>query len=295
MNKKYVLLSIFLVAILATLNVTTVNSKISAPPVASAGDPFNSGATCAQSGCHAGPAQTPGANDLTLNIGTGQPTTALAGFHYVPGTLYNLAFSINLFATTNPYYGFQIVALDASNNKAGTMTVSNSATTQIVTHAATGTRQYMGHHNANNTHTWPFKWTAPAAGTGPVTFYYAYNICNASSATPNNPEGTIYHSSVTIQELSSGIADISDKVSELSIFPNPISSDFNISFDLKETEKVSAQLYSLDGRLVKELINEKTADGHFTQNSDAGGLSSGVYLIKLNVGDASVTKKILKQ
>lgn len=294
MKKSYLLLSFFLVAAFATLNVTTVKSKITSPVAGSSGDSFT-GNTCAQQSCHPSPSLAPVNGDLTLNIGTGNPTTALSGFVYTPGTTYNLAFSLaGLVGAAHPFYGFQIVALNTTKAQAGTMAVTNSATTQINTSSPTGTRQYMGHHTANSTHNWVFKWTAPAASTGPVTFFYAYNKCDASASNPSNPEGTIYNGSVTIQESPTGINDIFDNVSTLNIFPNPINNEFSIAFDLIEANTVSSQLYSLDGRMVKELINEKTELGHFTQQFDVRDLPSGIYLVRVNVGDTTTTRKIIK-
>ena len=292
MNKKYLLLTVFLVAVFATLNVTKVNSKITSPPAGNSNDP-SSAQTCARSGCHPSPAQSPPTGDLTLTIGTGNPTTPLSGFTFTPGTLYNLAFSFPaIVGATHPFYGFQIVALDAANAKAGTMAVTNSATTQINT---SGTKQYMGHKSANSTHNWAFKWTAPASCGGPVTFYYAYNKCDASATNPSGAEGTIYNGSTTINCSGTGIADIASLISELNIFPNPISNDFSLSFNLNEANTVSAQLYNLNGELVRELINEKTEVGHIMQTTDVQALPAGIYLVKLNVGESSITKKIIKQ
>jgi hypothetical protein len=292
MKKNYLLFSFFLVALFATLNVTQVNSHITSPPAGSSGDPVLN-TTCAQSGCHAGPATNATANDLMLKIGVNSPTTTLnSSFVYAPGTQYNIAFLIQATATTNPYYGFQIVALTSSNTQAGTMTAVSLATTQINT--ASGL-QYMGHHSASATRNWSFKWTAPVAGSGPVTFYYAFNVANASVVPPTTPQGTVYKGSVTIQQGPTGIADISDKISDLNIFPNPISKDFSISFDLKEASDISSQLYSLDGRLQKELINQKMSEGNFHQQFDVSDLPSGIYLVQLNVGESSITRKIIKQ
>ncbi len=294
MNKKYLLSCFFMITVLVLVTTNNVNSKITSPPAGNSGDPVTSN-SCARSGCHATPSQTPGANDYGITIGTGSPTTPLTGFVYTPNTVYNMAFIINLIATTNPFYGFQIVALDAANAKAGTMQVTNTATTKINTSVATGTRQYMGHLNSNSTHNWAYKWTAPAAGTGPVIFYYSYNVCNASSATPNSAEGTIYKGVIPIQEAPSFIEDISNKISELNIFPNPISNEFSISFDAKVTETVSAQLFSLDGKEVSQLLNEKIAQGRFVREFNTNDLPAGIYLLQLNVGGAFVTKKLVKQ
>ena len=68
-----------------------------------------------------------------------------------------------------------------------------------------------------------------------------------------------------------------------------------MSFNLNETSKVSAQLYSLDGKEVQELMNEKVTNGDFNRPFDVSALPAGIYLMKLNVGDASVTQKIVKQ
>jgi hypothetical protein len=296
MKKNYLLLSLFLIAVFAILNVTVVNSKLVSPPAGSSGDPFAAGLTCVQSGCHAtGPVTSTSAN-LTLKIGTSSPTTDLTNsFQYTPGTQYNIAFSILTAATTNPYYGFQIIALNSSNARAGTMIVTNANNTRIDSIGTTNARQYMGHHNANSNRNWSFKWIAPSSSTGPVSFYYCYNVCSASVANPGNPEGTIYKGTVTIQEAPTGIEDISDKISALNIFPNPVNNEFGLSFDLTEPNTVSSELYALDGQLVKQLINAKAEVGHFMQNFDVRDLPSGIYMVKLNVGEASVTKKIIKQ
>jgi len=295
MNKKYLLLSVFLVAVFATLNVKQVNSKITSPPAGNSGDPFTN-LTCAQSGCHPGPALTVPNGDLTLTIGTGNPSTPLNGFTFTPGTQYNIAFSVQgLVGATHPFYGFQIVALDASDEKAGTMAVTNAATTQINTSGPTGTRQYMGHKTANSTHNWVFKWTAPSACSGPVNFYYTYNKADASAANPSAAEGSIYYGVATASCSGTGIEDISAHVSNLNIFPNPISNEFAVAFDLKESNNVSLQLYSVTGELVKQLINEKIDGSHVTRQFNTQDLPVGIYLAKLNVGQASTTQKIVKQ
>ena len=291
MNKKYLLLSFFLIALLAFLNVTKVNSKISLAPVditgGNAGDPTLN-RTCATSGCHGGTAQNASLSTLALLVGTSDtlnipnPT-----FKYTPGTQYSLTFMITAFTGR---YGFQIVALNGSNNQAGTMTVLNSATTKINNAIS---RQYMGHLSANSTKTWTFRWTAPAVGTGPVTFYYAYNTAN-NDGTSNGD--VIYKGSSTIQESTgSGIQDISERISDLNIFPNPVSNELGISFNLLEASNVSSQLYSLDGREVNMLMNEKVSEGNFARSFNTNDLPSGIYLMKLNVGGASITKKIVKQ
>ncbi len=295
MKKKHLLFGFFATALLATFNYKPAISNIPSPDAGNSGDPVTT-VSCARSGCHPSPAQTATTADLNLKIGTTTPNLTLnSSFEYTPGQQYSIGLSILRSASTNPFYGFQIVAMDASNNPAGTMVVTAANNTKINTLAVSGhTYQYMGHKTANSNRNWVFKWTAPAVSSGPVTFYYAFNVANASSAQPTDPEGTIYHNSVTIQEMTTGINDLTDKVADLTIFPNPVSSNFGLSFNLKETNQVAAQLYSLSGQMVKELINEKMSEGGFNQQFDINELPAGIYLVKMSVGSAWVTKKIVK-
>jgi hypothetical protein len=293
MKRNYLLLALFLVVAFISLNIKQVNSKIPFPAAGSSGDPFT-GATCVQGGCHAGPSQPSTSNLLTLNIGTGNPTTTLNNsFQYTPGQIYNLGFALN---SSSGRYGFQIVPLKADSTMAGSFTVSSASTTEIHTLGVQGTatyKQYMGHKSANTTKNWVFKWTAPAAGSGNVTFYYAYNLANADGQATS--ADVIHNGSVTITEgAGTGIADISTKVADLNIFPNPITNNFGLSFNLIEANQVAAQLYTLDGKLAKELINEKMSGGAFNQQFDIAEFPAGIYLVKINVGDASVSKKIIK-
>ncbi len=296
MKKSYLTLSLFLAGFIAVISYNQVNSEIPYPPAGNAGDPFTAN-TCARSGCHPSPSLTPAQGDLTFNIGTGTPTTPLtSSFQYTGGQLYNLAFIINKSANPTAYYGFQVVALDGSNNQAGSFAVTDNTHTKIATSPPTGTRQYMGHKGANTFKNWVWQWTAPATSTGPVTFYYAYNLMSWNGVgTPTNAEGEIYTGTVTIQPGATGIEDISEKLSSLNIFPNPVTSEFSISFDLKSNEQLSASIYSLDGKLSRELMNEKGQQGYFNRSFNVQDLPAGIYLVKLNAGSASVTKKIIKQ
>lgn len=294
MKKSYAILSLFLTGIITVVSLNRASSNISVPDAGNSGDSFTN-QTCAQSGCHPSPAQTPAQGDLTFNIGVGTPSTALTNsFQYTPGQVYNLAFIINKSANPTAYYGFQVSALDGSSNQAGSFTVTDNTHTYIKTSTATGSRQYMGHKGASSFKNWVFKWTAPASGD--VTFSYAYNVMSYSGVgAPTNPDGTIYHGSVTITAGPTGVEDISEKLTSLNIFPNPVTNEFAISFDLKSNEQLSASIYSLDGQLSRELMNEKVQQGYFNRSFDVQGLPAGIYLVKLNAGNASVTKKIIKQ
>lgn len=285
MKKNYLLLALFLIAALATTNLRQANSEIPTPPVGSTGDPL-SNVSCAQSGCHASPANT-NTTDLSFYITEGPSLDTLlnSSFEYVPGATYYMNFQL---ASTTGRYGFQVSSfLGASTTQAGSYTVTDATHTAIKTVQG---RQYMGHKNASTFKNWEFQWTAPASGD--VTFYYAYNNAN------NDDEATgdvIYQGSVTISPKTGvGINDITNKLSNLNVFPNPVTKAFGLSFNLKATEQVSVQVYNLGGELVSELMNEQISAGSLNRNFDINNLAEGVYTLKLNVGNSSVSKKIVK-
>ena len=288
MKKKYVLLSLFIAVAIIMVNTTNVTSNISAPPPASVGDAFV-GNTCARAGCHESiPAQSIPNGALTFNIGTGLPTTPLtSSFQYSPDTVYNIQFTPN---STANIYGFSISALDAGAQQAGTFTLTNTNTTSIQT--ITGGRTYIGHKNASGSKNWGFRWTAPSASTGCVTFSYAFNLGSGDGTRFND---SIFVGDVTICPLSIGVNDISEKISSLQIFPNTVNQEFNLSFSIEEGNNVSVQLYSLDGHNVGNLLNENLQEGHFNRTFNISHLASGIYLVKLKVGASYTTHKIVKQ
>ena len=282
MKKRYFVLGGFVMMSLFIFKSTSLVSNVASPQPGNNGDPN----TCSRNGCHNGPVNPPNVGDLTFKIGTGVPTNDLtSSFQYTPGTQYTLGFVINASAGR---YGFQVSAADASNSQAGTFAVTDATNTKTST--AFG-HTYIGHKDASTFKNWAFKWTAPAVGSGPVTFHYAYNLADGFGSPDND---NIYVDSVTIQELGTAISDIADKISELSISPNPVSNELHVSFELKESNNIEINLYSLDGSVSKNLVNCHTNNGLFSENSDLENLPSGIYFLKVSVGNSSTTQKILK-
>lgn len=78
-------------------------------------------------------------------------------------------------------WGFELTALDASNNKAGSFTVTDAANTQLsvnppsvpdyVKQTTAGTLTGV----ADGPVTWSFEWSSPDTSAGPVAFYAAGN------------------------------------------------------------------------------------------------------------------------
>lgn len=83
----------------------------------------------------------------------------------------------------------------------------------------------------------------------------------------------------------------------LTAYPNPFSTSTTISFTLLQSQKVSIQIFDIEGRLIKTLANEQMATGVHqitwnATNESGGVIANGMYYLKINSGRYAETKKI---
>ena len=75
--------------------------------------------------------------------------------------------------------------------------------------------------------------------------------------------------------------------------PGPTAHDITIEFSIREAGDVDIRLYSIDGKLVRQLIKTRLAAGHHATRFDARSLKSGVYLYILRAGGDRVVRKMI--
>ncbi len=76
-------------------------------------------------------------------------------------------------------------------------------------------------------------------------------------------------------------------------YPNPFNPSTIIEYDVKENVKVVLKIYDILGREVKTLVNKEQAPGSYQVNFEAAGLSSGVYIYQIRMGDFSAAEKMV--
>jgi hypothetical protein len=143
------------------------------------------------SDCHAGVPPNTGPGALTID----------APASYLPGEEYLL--QVRLGQAGKSRWGFQLTVLTAGNAAAGTLLVADSVRTALQT-GQQPARTYVNHRDGgtwagtgDGPVQWLVRWRAPAAGTGPVTFYLSGNAANNNG----DPTGDdIYTAAVTSQE-----------------------------------------------------------------------------------------------
>lgn len=236
--------------------------------------------TCAS--CHSG-----GGGTTNVFI-SGSP--AFVSNQYVPGQTYTVTINVTNNSFTKFAFGAEI--LNPSNVNAGNMTTA-LAGVQIVN----VTRKNATHTTAKTgtgSALFQFVWVAPLSGT--ATIYAAGNAINGTGGTTGDTPGN--SSLVLSPDLSAGINEaIVSGISGLNVYPNPVRSEFKISYNLMETANLKAALYNIQGQEIVEFTNENQVTGaHVLDAQLPSDLAKGAYFVKLSVnGKQAVQRLILTQ
>ena len=171
---KKLLISTLPIIILAILTSSQMNENGKAGRTGSPGE-----LTCIT--CH---------NSYALNSGGGSISfqcMEMPTFEYTPGQTYMM--SVTVARAGNSLFGVDIEALTSSNDNAGVLVITNSTSTTIKNISISGIVRHNITHTLNggasspNSKVFNFSWTAPASGTGNVTFYFTGAACNSSTST----------------------------------------------------------------------------------------------------------------
>ena len=203
-------------------------------------------------GCHATAATTGIGVGITLSS-TGGPVT-----QYVAGQTYTVTITGNAgSATSNTWYGFQLNALKGT----ASATTNADAGTWSGTGLPTGTHKVapgsftqltvMEHdmplNSTSGTFTESFTWTAPAAGTGAISFWGAVNFINHNTGAD---AGDLWNTNmVVINELPTSVANVSNNIS-LKAFPNPVINNLSLQMDNTQTGTYSLQVFDMSGKTI---------------------------------------------
>lgn len=267
-------------------------SNIAAPPAGYTGAPLAGGGfepNCTTSGCHSDNAANP--NDVSITLSSVSTPNIATGF--TPGSQYNMYVNAGGSAQEG---GFELTAIDANGNAAGTFALTNTSNTSLST---LNGRQYVGHKNANGNIAWSFKWTAPSTSND-VYFYLAVNTGNNNGANTGDQIRLRTYKATTSSfapvESTTGINSLQDAdAAGIKVYPNPVKDQLNLNYAAAENAHVKADIYSLNGQLVMPLVDED-GEGHSSKTFNVNGqLSSGVYIMRMSIGSNNYFKKILVQ
>lgn len=235
--------------------------------------------------CHSG----------AVNSGPGSVSiSAIPDFSagYTPGQAYVV--SLTILETGRSLFGFDVVALDSLNKNAGTLAVSNTTQTRS---AVSGGRTNITHKTnggaSANSHTFDFKWTAPAAANAHgVTFYASAMAANKNG---NSGGDNVYTSTLSLQPVINSAVTKSVLSADWTVAPNPATDQLSLTYSLRAATDVSVRVISLDGKIVYTQALDNTAAGTQTLRIPLNEIHAGLYYVALSAGNTTFTKTVLVQ
>jgi hypothetical protein len=230
-------------------------------------------------GCHGG-----GSGTTVVSI---SGTPAFVGNQYIPGQTY----TVNISVINNPFskFAFDAEILNTSNTNAGNMTVGLTGVQIVNTTRKNAT--HTGPKTGTGSALFQFVWVAPLSGNAVI-----YASGNAVDGTGGTGADTPGNSTLTLTpDLSAGINEATvSGISGLNVYPNPIRSEFKISYNLMETANVKAALYNVQGQEIAEITNDVQAiDAHILDAQLPSDLAKGVYFVKLSVNGKQAAQRLI--
>lgn len=274
MLKKLSILLVLLVA--GLLAVEQAYTSSSGAPAGHTGAPNEGNCTS----CHGGSPLNSGNATRTLVFNGNASLTS-----YVPGQTYTAVYTASNPTTT--VFGFQMIAKNATGANVGTFVISNPNQTQV---SSGYLQQTFSGSQASTpgTKSWSFSWTAPAAGSGTVSFYVATNITNGNSGTSGDQ---IYTNVFTLTET---VAATSITAATIPATAYCVGATVQVSYNATGTfnsgNVFTAQLSNASGSFASPVsIGTSTTGGNITANIPTGSAAGSGYKIRVIASNPATT------
>lgn len=270
--------TLFVLSALCLLFVNNSNGPAEVQGIDRTGSPLSPGPCQA---CHGSGAFSPGIEVAMLD-GSDPIDT------YEPGKTYTLRVTAT-HSGSPAGFGFQAVALQSDDSQAGNFT--NPGDDVQIT--PLNGRQYPEQSNRSNTNTFEVDWQAPETGTGEVDIYASIVVANGGSG--SGGDGSVFlNTPVSLSEGVVSAINTHSLLESLSVFPNPVQEELNLSIGSKENAAYLLTIHNLQGQMVNsrqiELIR-----GEQLFSMNVSDLPSGVYTLMVTDGERSSSRKILKR
>jgi hypothetical protein len=228
---------------------------------------------CSTSGCH-NPDNT--SLSITLSAVDIATSTPVTDGKYKPGHEYTIKIDAAYSGSgTYNWFGFQASIVNAAKADIGTITATAADTrtrpagVTVIEHS-TPLAAASGYHTS-------FKWTAPASGSGAAKLFVRVLAANKNGTPaddfPNAANMTLSENTTSIDDLSAQIIS--------NLYPNPASTQLNISLDNAPQGAYSFKVFDLTGKCVaatSETVNGNTAK----VSMDINQLAAGNYLVQIS-------------
>ncbi|MCF6270803.1 MAG: T9SS type A sorting domain-containing protein [Melioribacteraceae bacterium] len=125
----------------------------------------------------------------------------------------------------------------------------------------------------------------------------SYEKFRIFSPTGANSYTTVSPSKIDVDNGVVGVEEISSEIpKEYALgqnYPNPFNPTTLINFSLPESGLVTLKVFNILGQEVAELVNDVKAAGSYKVSFDASGLTTGLYVYKIQANNYTATKKMM--
>jgi hypothetical protein len=236
-------------------------------------------ATCGN--CHSGGA---GTTQVALSA-----SPVFVANQFVPGQTYTI--TVNVTNNSFTKFGFGCEILTPANANAGSMTTALTGVKFLNSGArknAVQTTPQTGTGSAS----FSFVWVAPATGTANI--YATGNAVNGNGSTSGDTPSASVLLSLTA-DLSAAVNEsVQSGISGLTVYPNPVRSEFSIAYNLPGSAYVKVSLHDIQGKEITEFSSANQSAG--AQNIRAQlpeGLSKGVYFVKVSIEGKELAQRLI--
>lgn len=203
---------------------------------------------------------------------TGILTSDVPETGYIAGSTYN--FTVTLTGTGRK--GFQASPQNQGGTQLGTLIAGSDS-------QLNGSGKYITHNQASNaaSKTWNFQWVAPSPGTGEVTMYIARVINQPNVGLSSLVLNENY--SVNVEKMTKSMARI---------YPNPAGKHIFADISLKNSGRVVADIFNLNGQKQETLTDVELNAGEQSVRLD-NNLKPGYYILRLTTPDGIQNQKLI--
>lgn len=277
MKKVYLFLLLPAAAVFMT---TPALTNSSAGPSGRTGSPGDNGVTCA-SGCHT--ASNPTDQSVDIDLGS------IPASGYIPGEVYDVFVTADRGTFNGPEIGFSLTAEKSSDNSkvggfiTGAGTQINGNSQSHITHTSSSIAI------VGNVNVWGFQWTAPASGTGDVTFYAVGVFANGNGANSGDKVSTANPITVS-EDLTVGLTE---EALQAKFYPLPARDYTRLSFD-QQTDWLNVRMYKSSGQFVQQLWYSDQKGTHDVR-LELSDVANGTYWVEFSSEQGSLMKPLLVQ